>query len=115
MMRTPTTAKATHGNAGKYVNGISDAPAVTVTAPPVQAYTQATSKGASNGVLPMKRTQNGSVDGDCVRESIVTALDAQSKPVGRMEKNEFVREVLALIRVSGLYYRSLTIELVVKL
>ena len=97
---TPTTAKATHGNAGKYVNGVSDAPAVTATAPSMQAYTQAKSKGASNGVLPMKRTQNGGVDADCVRESIVTALDAQSKPVGRMEKNEFVREVLALIRVS---------------
>ena len=100
MMRTPTTAKATLGNAGKYVNGISAAPAVTATAPSTQAYTQAKSKGASNGVLPMKRSQNGGVDADCVRESIVTALEAQPKPVGRMERNEFVREVLALIRVS---------------
>ena len=100
IMRTPTTAKATLGNAGKYVNGISAAPAVTAPAPSAQAYTQAKSKGASNGVLPMKRSQNGGVDADCVRESIVTALEAQPKPVGRMERNEFVREVLALIRVS---------------
>ena len=99
-MRTPTTAKATLGNAGKYVNGISAAPAITATAPLAQAYTQAKFKGASNGVLPMKKTQNGGVDADCVKESIVTALEAQPKPVGRMEKNEFVREVLALIRVS---------------
>jgi hypothetical protein len=111
MMRTPTTAKATLGNAGKYVNGISAAPAVTASA---QAYTQAKAKGASNGVLPMKRTQNGGVDAECVRESIVTTLEAQPKPVGRMEKNEFVREVLALIRVSC-YCRSLTIGFVVKL
>ena len=100
MMRTPKTAKATLGNAGKHVNGISAAPAVTATAPSAQAYTQAKTKGASNGVLPMKRTQNGGVDAESVRESIVTALEAQPNPVGRMEKNEFVREVLALIRVS---------------
>ena len=102
MMRTPKTAKATLGNAGKYVNGISAAPAVTATASSAQAYTQAKVKGASNGVSPMKRTQNGGVDAESVRESIVTALEAQPKPVGRMEKNEFVREVLALIRVSCL-------------
>jgi hypothetical protein len=99
MMRTPTTAKATLGNAGKYVNGISAAPTVTATAPSAQAYTQAKAKRSSNGVSSMKRTQNG-VDAEYVRESMVTALEAQPKPVGRMEKNEFVREVLALIRVS---------------
>ena len=97
MMKTPTTAK---GNAGKCVNGISAAPSVAATAPSAQAYTRAKVKGASNGVLPMKRTQNGGLDAECVRESIVTALEAQPKPVGRMERNEFVREVLALIRVS---------------
>ena len=104
MMRTPTTAKATLGNAGKYVNGISAAPAVTAMVPSSQAYTPAKAKGASNGVSLTKRTQNGGVDAESVRESMVTALEAQPKPVGRMEKNEFVREVLALIRVS--YYRS---------
>ena len=98
IMRTPTTAKSTLGNAGKYVNGISATPAVTAT---VQAYTQAKAKGAPNGISPMKRAQNGSVDAEYVRESIVTALEAQPKPVGRMEKNEFIREVLALIRVSS--------------
>ena len=100
MMRTPTTAKATLGNAGKYVNGISAAPAVTATAPSAQAYTQAKAKGTSNGVSPMKKTQNCCVDAESVRESMVAALEAQPKPVGRMERNEFVREVLALIRVS---------------
>ena len=100
MMRTPTTAKATLGNAGKYVNGISAAPAVTTKAPSAQAYTQAKAKGTLNGVSPMKRTQNCGVDAECVRESMVAALEAQPKPVGRVERNEFVREVLALIRVS---------------
>ena len=102
MMKTPTTAKATLGNAGKYINGISAAPVVTATAPSAQAYTQAKAKGASNGVLPMKKTQNGGLDAECVRENIVNALEAQPKPVGRMGRNEFVREVLALIRVSCL-------------
>lgn len=58
--------------------------------PLAQAYTHADSKGALNGVLPMKETQNGGVNAECVRESIVTALEAQTKPVGRMETNEFV-------------------------
>ena len=100
-MKTPTmTAKATLGNAGKYINGTS-APAVTAFAPPAQAYTPAKAKGASNGILsPMKRAQNGSVDVECIRESIVTALEAQPKPVGRMERSEFIREVLGLIHVS---------------
>ena len=100
IMRTPTTAKATLGNAGKYVNGISATPAVTTAAPSGQAYTQAKAKGASNGISPMKRTQNGGVDAEIVRESMVAALEAQPKPVGRMGRNDFVREVLALIRVS---------------
>ena len=103
MMRTPTmTAKATLGNSGKYVNGTSTVPSVTATAPPAQAYTQVKTKGTSNGVSSMKRTQKGGVDAECVRESIVTALEAQPRPVVKMEKNEFVRELLALIRVSHL-------------
>ncbi|KAF8799733.1 hypothetical protein BYT27DRAFT_7217468 [Phlegmacium glaucopus] len=132
MMRTPTmTAKATLGNAGKYLNGTSAAddppevvakfippgnkgsvsvpvtPAVTAPAPSAQAYTQAKAKGASNGVSPMKRTQNGYVDAECVRESIITAIEAQPKPVGRMEKSEFVREVLALIHTDKAFVERL--------
>ena len=96
-MKTPTmTAKAILGNAGKYVNGTSTTPG---TAPPAQAYTQVKTRGASNGISPMKRAQNG-VDAKCVRESIVAALEAQPMPVGRMERSDFVREVLTLIRVS---------------
>ena len=101
MMRTPTmTTKATLGHAGKYVNGTSAAPAVTTTTPSVKAYTQAKANEALNGVSPMARTQNSGVDAECVRESIVTALEALPKPIGRVERIEFVREVLALIRVS---------------
>ena len=47
-----------------------------------------------------KITQNSGVDAERVRESIVSALEAQPKPVGRMERNEFIREVLALLRAS---------------
>ena len=116
MMMTPTTAKAKLGNTSKYVNGISAAPTVTTTTPSAQAYTQAKAKGASNGVLPMKKTQNGGVDAERVRESIVSALEAQPKPVGRMERNEFIREVLALLRVSCLTVTDhLTIGFVSKL
>jgi hypothetical protein len=97
------TAKAILGNAGKFVNGTSAAPAVTATAPPAQAYTQTKAKGALNDVSTMKRTQNGSVDVEYVGESIVTALEAQPNTVGRMERSEFVREVLTLIRVSLFY------------
>ena len=97
------TTKAMLGNAGKYLNGTFAAPAVTATVPPVQAYTQVQAKGASNGISsPMKRTQDGSADAEHVSESIVAALEAQAKPVGTMERSEFVQEVLALIHVSCL-------------
>jgi hypothetical protein len=55
----------------------------------------------------MKRTQNGGVDAEYVRESMVTALEAQPKPVGRMEKNEFIREVLALVRTDKAFVDTL--------
>lgn len=110
MMRTPTmTAKATLGNAGEYLNGTSAAPSVTATVPSAQAYTQAKIKGASNGVSPVKGTQNGCVDVERVRESIIFAVEAQPKAVERMEKSEFVRQVLALIHVS--YYLSVPLKL----
>jgi hypothetical protein len=100
-MRTPTmTAKATLGNTGKYVNGTS---ATAATAPSAQVYTQAKAKRTSNGVVsPMKGTQNGGVDVEYVGQSLVAAVEAQPKPVGRMEKDEFVRKVLELIHVSYL-------------
>lgn len=101
------TTKAMLGNAGKYVNGTFAAPAVTAQVPPVQAYTQVQAKRASNGISSPKRTQNGSVDAERVRESIVAALEAQAKPVGTRERSEFVREVLALIRTDKAFVDTL--------
>ena len=105
MMKTPTmTAKAILGNAGKYINGTAASPVVTAAAPSTQACAPTKAKVMSNGVSPMKRTQNGGLDVECVRESIVAAVEGQTKPMGRLERNDFVREVVALILVSYLCY-----------
>ncbi len=83
MMKTPTmTARATlahvngngvptnHKGKGKVING----------------------KAKFNGHV------NG-VDAELVSESIITSVEAQPRPIGKMEKRQFTQEVLTLIHV----------------
>jgi len=52
---------------------------------------------------------SGPVDPDTVKESMIATIDTQARPLFRMDKNEFMREVVMLIHVSGLRLLSKTL------
>ena len=49
---------------------------------------------------------SGPVDPETVKESMIATIDTQARPLSRMDKNEFMREVVMLIHVSGLRLHS---------
>ncbi|KAF8970237.1 hypothetical protein BDZ97DRAFT_133396 [Flammula alnicola] len=100
-MKTPTmTARATLA----YVNGNGNG---------VLSPNKGKGK-AVNGRTKMNGHVNG-VDAETVGESVIAALEVQPYPVGKMERMEFVKEVLTLIHTDKVFVDTLWHEYMARL
>ncbi|KDR72611.1 hypothetical protein GALMADRAFT_756244 [Galerina marginata CBS 339.88] len=96
-MKTPTmNANAVLGHVNGSSNGFT--------------YTSSPHKGKGKAVVNGRPKTNGSasaVDAQAAGESIVAALEALPLPLKRMERNEFVKEVLTLIHTDKAFVDTL--------